>query len=99
MDDDEENYGFYTTRYVSARNEESAEFKCLAKLKKNKWLKSLRSDEQSPAMVHFEEIDEVKVKFWKLFGKGHCFYKMSLADEFGGHADSREVEIEAHKEE
>ena len=96
MDDVEAKYGFYATRYLSAKDEEKAEFKCLAKLKKNRWLKTLKDDPEMPAMVHFEEIDRVDVFIWKGFGKGHCFYKMKDADEYGGHLDAKEIEIEAH---
>jgi hypothetical protein len=99
-DEDEfvdKSYGFYTTRFVWAKDEEVAETKCLEKLKSDKWLSSLKSDDTNPAMVHFESIEKVKLKYPHLgFGKGFCLFEMAHADEFDGHENAREVEIEAH---
>ena len=51
--------GFYTTRFVEARDAEAAETKALAQLKKDKALAVPRFRRNRMARVHFEEIREM----------------------------------------
>lgn len=54
--------GFYTTRYVKAESQESAELLALEELRKDSQLKiaDAQKENSKSAMVFFEELEEVK---------------------------------------
>lgn len=81
--------GFFTTRWVWAKDHHEAETKALAKLKKDTFLKD--SAKKGISDVTFEEIEISKIPLWGIFstrahnnpfkfGKGCVWYEMEEED-------------------
>ena len=60
-DEQDQKLGFYTTVYVEALDEQSAEFKAMALLRADQKLVRITLNSQSnPPMMYMEEIDELE---------------------------------------
>ncbi|MDP5138783.1 hypothetical protein ORJ04_22820 [Rheinheimera baltica] len=72
-----DNYGFITTRFVKAKNNEEAELKAVELVKSDQRLnEALIKNRSYEPMVYLEEIWEEK--WWKrLGGHGYGFYPMA----------------------
>ena len=90
--------GFYTTRYVRAKNPEDAESRCIRRLLKTDEYQQRRSGRKKGlAKIVFLEVGEANHQNRLAFGKGNVFFQMSDADEYGDHQVALEIELEAHQ--
>jgi hypothetical protein len=72
----EQKFGFYTTRYVEARNEEAAEYAVMDMLRCDpKLRKGVLNDKSDPPMMYAVEVEEIdSFEGLPLPGTGFAFY-------------------------
>jgi len=80
IDGKEQRAGFYTTRWVEAKDPKEAELKAVAIIKRDPKLKGMAKNSlKNPPMLYLDEIHEVKTfKGIKLPGAGYTFYCKKL---------------------
>lgn len=76
LDDVEQKLGFYTTRYVEARNKEAAEHVVMDMLRDDpKLTNGVLNDKSDPPMMYAEEVEEIdSFAALPLPGAGFAFY-------------------------
>lgn len=76
LDDVEEKVGFYTTRYVEALDEETAEYAVMDMLRGDpKLAKGVLNDKSDPPMMYAEDVEEIdSLEGLPLPGTGFAFY-------------------------
>ena len=80
FEDEERNFGFFTTRFVRASTPEEAEIKAVELVKSDKQLiDALLKDRRCDPMIYLEEIWEER--WWRrIGGKGYTFFPMEAED-------------------